>query len=413
MSNTPQPHKLPHIDQRPYPLNQILYVTVQNGNETIKFTAYRARFGYNNDFTINRIVPKISLVGTTNLHPDKYIECSIPISMIREIELGDKIPEFHSPGKCDRVIFGDSTSQDTVIPIETIKDLLGRAGGSPRNLRTIYNHCTKCVYAIAEPAAKTVLRNGNIPVIYGTGFCVSSEGLLITNRHVVQEAEKANKNASPSFSILHFAISYGKSRAIAIEINDYCSFGGFNDEIKQKLHHKDWLPDLAAIKIQSTECPHLHLSSDYRDCSPGCKVATTGYPLGKSLLVSESIPQLSPTLQTGTISAATPCASETPYDLMVNIMAQGGASGSPVFLEDSIDVVGALRSRYHEIAPIETLSQEGRLIPKIGEYVRIPTNYSHAVPSCWIKYFIKSLPEAFHKKLPNTSSWESIIQAGV
>jgi hypothetical protein len=55
-----------------------------------------------------------------------------------------------------------------------------------------------------------------------------------------------------------------------------------------------------------------------------------------------------PPLQAGIISATLPFPGTRPHGYLINVMIQGGASGSPVFLSDSGTVIGAVySSRQH------------------------------------------------------------------
>ena len=80
--------------------------------------------------------------------------------------------------------------------------------------------------------------------------------------------------------------------------------------------------------------------------------------------------QLSPTIQTGIISAVHPFPSTTPHGFTLNVMTQGGASGSPVFNQETGDVLGVLYAGVNEC-----IFDTGQSIH------RHPTNYSWAVPS--------------------------------
>jgi hypothetical protein len=82
-----------------------------------------------------------------------------------------------------------------------------------------------------------------------------------------------------------------------------------------------------------------------------------------------------PTLQSGIISAVLPFRCEKPHGVMINLMTQGGASGSPVFAPDTGEVVGILYGGLTEQgfaanAPVE---------------IALPTNFSYFVPAHYIE----------------------------
>ncbi len=102
-----------------------------------------------------------------------------------------------------------------------------------------------------------------------------------------------------------------------------------------------------------------------------------------ALMAPGWIHQLTPTLQRGIVSAVLPFPCSTPHAYSVNVMVQGGASGSSVFLCDTGAVVGVLYAGLNDYA----------LTLKNKDLHLVPTNISYVVPS---HYLTKSL-EAFLK----------------
>jgi len=90
--------------------------------------------------------------------------------------------------------------------------------------------------------------------------------------------------------------------------------------------------------------------------------------------------QLSPTLQTGIVSAVHPFPCTTPHGFTINVMAQGGASGSPVFNQNSGEVLGTVHAGIEE-SHFDT-----------GQSIyQYPTNYTWVVPSHFLVNSLKSV----------------------
>src|SRR5260370_8790405 len=121
-----------------------------------------------------------------------------------------------------------------------------------------------------------------------------------------------------------------------------------------------WLPkqDRSAKAINRTADTNVQEQSD-------CVVV----PL--TLTAPGWIHQVTPTLQRGIISAVLPFTCTTPHAYAINVMVQGGASGSPVFLSESGEVIGVLYAGLND--PRVTL-----LTPDL---YTVPTNIRYVVPS--------------------------------
>lgn len=142
-------------------------------------------------------------------------------------------------------------------------------------------------------------------------------------------------------------------------------------------------PDLAFVQVKARGLPSVQI--DTRSViDEGTEIATAGFPMGTDALMAPGwIHQLTPTLQRGIVSAVLPFPCPTPHAYSVNVMAQGGASGSPVFLCETGAVVGVLYAGLNDYA----------LTLRNKDLHRVPTNISYVVPS---HYLMKSL-EGFLK----------------
>jgi hypothetical protein len=72
-------------------------------------------------------------------------------------------------------------------------------------------------------------------------------------------------------------------------------------------------------------------------------ISTMGFPMGTQPLVSQGkINQLGPFIRRGIISSVYPFSSHQPHGFTIDIMQQGGSSGSPIFSGDTPRVVGLM-----------------------------------------------------------------------
>jgi hypothetical protein len=105
------------------------------------------------------------------------------------------------------------------------------------------------------------------------------------------------------------------------------------------------------------------------------EIATAGFPMGTDALSAPGwIHQMTPTLQRGIVSAVLPFTCNTPHGFAINVMTQGGASGSPVFYPNTGEVAGVLYGGLFDIG-----------LTKGKDLYKVPTNISYVVPSHYIK----------------------------
>src|SRR5208337_3593458 len=77
----------------------------------------------------------------------------------------------------------------------------------------------------------------------------------------------------------------------------------------------------------------------------GMEVSTLGYPLGEvPLTVSGRLNQMTPFLRRGTVSSVFPFPVPKPHGFTIDIMQQGGSSGSPILSIESEAVIGMMRA---------------------------------------------------------------------
>jgi len=134
------------------------------------------------------------------------------------------------------------------------------------------------------------------------------------------------------------------------------------------------VPDIGFIAVDVVNLTPLLLTPNLK-FREGDSIAIAGFPLGTDTLRAPGwLHQLTPTLQTGIISAILPFPCDNPHAILLDVMAKGGSSGSPVFHCESGDVVGMVYGGINE-----------QLILNGGSggalFYRNPTTLTLAVPS--------------------------------
>lgn len=147
---------------------------------------------------------------------------------------------------------------------------------------------------------------GGEGLVSGTGFNVSPSGLIVTNRHVVQDSK-----GNPA-----------KRIAVKFDRTD----GGFLKAIVVKVSQSD---ELAWLKIEGGgKNPTVVGVARAPSVRVGAPVALIGYPLGTGTAgMGGAINTLKP-LSTLTVGTASKILGDT---LQLDVYAAQGSSGSPVF----------------------------------------------------------------------------------
>jgi hypothetical protein len=185
----------------------------------------------------------------------------------------------------------------------------------------------------------------SFPEIIGTGFLVTADGVVATNRHVVDALWRlplipgTNEPAGAAFI---FMVSDDKlgGQILNLKIRDVAALQGRGSE-------SDWygqdVPDVGFVQLQITGMPFLELATEDFAIMPGMEIATMGYPMGTlPLVLLNKVNQLGPFIRRGIVSSVYPFSSAQPHGFTIDIMQQGGSSGSPIFAGDSPRVVGMM-----------------------------------------------------------------------
>jgi hypothetical protein len=268
-------------------------------------------------------------------------------------------------------------------------------------------------FHIIEPNASLP----QFPPIFGTGFIVG-EGLIVTNDHVIKKISRLPRppDCPPNiWPVNCLFLCYDPLPGVAtihLEVLDVLSIVGFETG---EIYYGPPKPDIAFVHVKMKGLPHVNVRYNHSDIVEGREIATAGFPMGTHTLMAPGyLHQITPTLQRGIISAVLPFQCESPHALMINVMVQGGASGSPVFLADNGDVIGVLYAGLEDIKSTLSVSSNGakNLDPSLHAHLfKAPTNISYVVPAHYIEKMLEVIINEERCKFPeDTPSLEKYIE---
>ena len=199
----------------------------------------------------------------------------------------------------------------------------------------------------ALPGARPVF-----PEILGTGLVVDGDGIVVTNDHVIEALQKLPPHPISKVPS-GIAIVWGKAERTGeghvlpihfIEIKAYSRIESFS---ANGPYYGEDRPDIGFVQLKVRGLPALTLRTQPNTLRQGIDVAIAGFPRGTDpMLAYGKVSQLTPMLRRGIVSSLLPFPCPQPHGFTVDIMSQGGASGSPVFLVDSPEVVGLVHAGF-------------------------------------------------------------------
>ena len=249
------------------------------------------------------------------------------------------------------------------------------------------------------------------PTILGTGFFVSEDGIAATNRHVAEVLDQLPPDPSTGgagYGALLFdygpapeAAEDGKSslRMMVIETVGHSSVESVS---RNPAWYGEASPDIAFVQLKVKGIPFLSFASKEFYVQPGTPIATAGFPLGTdSLTFDGKWHQFIPFVRSGIVSSVFPCVVAWPHGFTIDIMQQGGSSGSPIFYLDSPTVVGMMAS-----SVLDPVAVAG---PQLSLRIGLNNNISVAVPGHIIAQALQHFRVAHQidrSSFPTVSEWK-------
>jgi S1-C subfamily serine protease len=264
----------------------------------------------------------------------------------------------------------------------------------------IYPSLKPSVVAIASRLSK----NPELPDIIGTGFIARADGIIFTNNHVIQAIKKLSrlKSMGPEdWPIVVLYFHWVPDKGMMIIDLEVKRVGGLKREKPvEGYNYGPDIPDLGFIHVHIKDLPALKIAEKL-DLNEGEEVMLAGFPMGTDTLRAPGwLHQLTPTLQSGIISAILPFPCDNPHAMLLNIMTQGGSSGSPVFNPSTGEVIGI---EYAGIVEPKTLSG------KSGIFVfEDNTSLTFAIPAKIVHEIYQKINEVEEFKNADVSKFDTI-----
>jgi S1-C subfamily serine protease len=226
------------------------------------------------------------------------------------------------------------------------------------------------------------------PSIIGTGFFVDISGVAVTNRHVIDILEEMGRlprhpetGGAAVGALVFTEIESNNGEQVLGMLNvDLLGWQALEHFTAGPRWYGQAVPDLGFVQLNVRDVPVLRLATEANILRVGTAIATAGFPEGTGpVTFHEKITQLTPVLRHGIISSVFPFAGPKPHGFSIDVLLQGGASGSPVFLTDQPTVVGMIASQikntnYTVCVPSNLLSAAfGSVREKWPPFAEVPT----------------------------------------
>ena len=271
------------------------------------------------------------------------------------------------------------------------------------NLEVLYETSCPCVVAFISklvplPAGQQPI----FPEIFGTGFLINDSGLIATNRHVVEVFDQVGRHPQTgefAGAALIFLVEADKHGCQMLNIA-VKSWGAINSFSSSSEWYGQTVPDIGFVQLEVRGTPFLELADVDFYLRPGMEIATIGYPLGTvPLTLHGKISQVGPFIRRGIVSSVYPFTTPKPHGFTIDIMQQGGSSGSPIFASHGPKVVGMMWGGVTEPRVAQS--------PSACLTYTLNTNISLAEPAHIIRDALDSVASA---QRPDTSGFPTLQQ---
>jgi hypothetical protein len=143
----------------------------------------------------------------------------------------------------------------------------------------LYDNAGQCVVAfISKLLPLPVGQQPVFPEIFGTGFLVNDNGLVATNRHVVEVFDQVGRHpqtgefAGAALMLLVEADKHG-CQMLNIGVK---SRGAINSFTSTTEWYGQTVPDIGFVQLEVRETPFLELADEDFYLRPGMEIATIG-----------------------------------------------------------------------------------------------------------------------------------------
>jgi hypothetical protein len=187
----------------------------------------------------------------------------------------------------------------------------------------------------------------HFPPIFGTGFFVHPSGIAATNRHVIEAFSRLPQHPKTGESSLAAVAFFpgDDDRSWQMLLLDPVGWISLSEFSSSDEWFGETTPDLGFVQMGVRDVPYVKLATEDFYVRIGMPVGTIGYPLGTvPLTVLGKLNQASPSIRHGIVSSVFPFPAPRPHGFSMDIMQQGGSSGSPVFRVSDGAVVGMMSS---------------------------------------------------------------------
>jgi S1-C subfamily serine protease len=195
------------------------------------------------------------------------------------------------------------------------------------------------------------------PRIIATGFLADQSGIAITNKHVIDAFKQAPLHPrTGEFPVAAFMFLQGdQGRSMQFVVITIKNWWGLEEFRSTEEWYGQPVPDIGFVQLDIRDVPFLKLASEDYSVRVGMKVSTVGYPLGTlPLTVLGKLHQMTPFLRQGIVSSVFPFPTPRPHGFTIDIMQQGGSSGSPIFSFGENAVIGMMSASVLDATVVQT-----------------------------------------------------------